>query len=206
MIILVEGARGSGKSHLVNNFFVRNEDLKIDKPEYKNILYYKFALSDWIKRLKIEDHETGPGVHYFSIANIITILGISQTFLRDKHVVFDRSIYTAYVWSAIFRRRMHEERLMEEFEAYLSSDDYRNVAVIDVLKGNEGIERTKDDIFDKFENYNAERAAFDKVFERMGQKYMVDASKNNSAYSIINTFDIESELRFNELLYKIIDK
>lgn len=194
---MVEGARGAGKSHLVDNFFAQNTNL--------DIVYYKFALSDYIRSLKIEDQETGPGVHYFSISNILTILGIANTFLRDKHVVFDRSIFSAYVWS-IYRRRMNEDRLMEEFESILSSAVFRNCKLIHVSRPEDfkGMERIKDDIFDKFEDYKTEAAIYDRILNRFN-KYIIDRSKSNEAYSIINTFDKAGEDRFNDLLYQIVN-
>ena len=41
MIVLIEGPRGAGKSHLVDDFFSENTN--------PNILYYKFAFSATIE-------------------------------------------------------------------------------------------------------------------------------------------------------------
>lgn len=198
MIILVEGPRGAGKSYLVDNFFKLNQDSKI--------LYYKFKFTDWIKILQIEDHEPGPGVHYFSISNIITILGISSTFLKDHHVVFDRSIFSAYVWS-IFRNRMNRERLMTEFNNFLLTDDYQNCKLIYVNRASEigAISRVKQDGFDIFENYEAEKLIYDDVLFRFRES-IADSSRGNEYFEFINNLDEDSTESFRVLLYDILNK
>ena len=66
MIILIEGHRHSGKTFLMERFFEENKDPKIH--------YYKFQFAKYIESLGLRDQEDGPGVHYFSIANVLTIL------------------------------------------------------------------------------------------------------------------------------------
>jgi hypothetical protein len=198
MIILVEGPRGAGKSHLVDNFFHLNEN--------PDILYYKFKFTDWIKILNIEDQETGPGIHYFSISNIITILGISSTFLKDKHVVFDRSIFSAYVWS-IFRKRMNRERLMSEFNNFLKTVDYSNCKIVYVNREesvNE-IKRIKQDGFDVYENYAMEKTIYDDVFFSFRDE-ISDSTRNNEFFEFTNHFDNDSLESFRVLLYDILNK
>ena len=90
MIILVEGPRNSGKSHLVNHFIQSNPNL--------NILDYKFDFSNWIKRLGIVSLESKSDIHYFSVSNILTILDSANLFFKDRLVILDRSIFSAYVW------------------------------------------------------------------------------------------------------------
>lgn len=198
MIILIEGPRGAGKSHLINNFFKQNTD--------PNILYYKFAFSDYIKKLGIEDQEDGPGVHYFSISNILTILDISSTFLKDKHVIFDRSIFSAYVWS-IYRKRMKKTRLILEFNKILSDYKYNNCKVIYLIKDMSipNMVRDKDDIFSSFENYEKEKSIYDMIFSR----FMInvsDINRGNEYFEFINCFNSDSENKFNHLLKSITDK
>lgn len=198
MIILVEGPRGAGKSYLVDEFFKSNQDPKI--------LYYKFKFTDWIKILEIEDQEPGPGVHYFSISNIITILGISSTFLKENHVVFDRSIFSAYVWS-IFRKRMDRERLLTEFNNFLLTDSYSNCKLIYVNRSNEvnAISRVKQDGFDVFENYEAEKLIYDDVLFRFRDQ-ITDSSRANEFFEFTNYLNEDSVESFRVLLYDILNK
>jgi hypothetical protein len=96
MIIFCEGPRHSGKTHLIDEFFKQNSN--------PNVIYYKFKFAKYIDDFGMRDQESGAGVHYFSIGNILTILELNKTLLKDKIVVFDRCIYSAYVWS-IYRNR-----------------------------------------------------------------------------------------------------
>ncbi len=198
MIVLIEGPRGAGKSHLVDNFFEQNNN--------KDILYYKFAFSDYIKKLKIEDQEDGPGVHYFSISNILTILGISSTFLKDKHVVFDRSIFSAYVWS-IYRKRMKKARLISEFDKILSDFKYNNCKVIYVTRDISipSVTRDKKDVFCPFEDYEKEKSIYNMIFSRFINE-VNDTSRRNEYFEFINYFNHDSENKFNRLLKSITDK
>jgi hypothetical protein len=102
MILVIEGARHSGKTFLIEKFFEQNKNPKVH--------YYKFQFAKYIDDLGMRDQETGPGVHYFSIANVLTILELNQSLLKDKIVIFDRSIFSAYTWS-ILRKRMEENIL-----------------------------------------------------------------------------------------------
>jgi deoxyadenosine/deoxycytidine kinase len=198
MIILIEGPRGAGKSHLVDQFMLRNQN--------PDVLYYKFEFSDWIKKLRIEDQENGPGVHYFSISNIITILGITETLLKGKTIVFDRSIFSAYVWS-VFRDRMEGNRLINEFAKILKDELYSNCKLIHVTKSDPDvvIERDKDDIFNIYEDYKTEAQLYDNLI-CLFETEILDSRKGNEMFEFKNDFDPESESRFNTLLNNLIDK
>ena len=197
-IILIEGPRGSGKSHLVDNFMLQNED--------PNVLYYKFAFSDWIQKLKIKDLERGPGVHYFSISNIITILDVAQKLLVGKTIVLDRSIFSAYVWS-IYRDRLDTDRLIREFSRFLGDLSYCNCKVVYVHKEDPevSIDRDKEDIFDEFEDYEKEKLLYDNIFHLFNME-ISDSNRGNEYIEFKNTFDSNSEVEFNKLLRNLIDK
>lgn len=198
MIILVEGPRGSGKSHLVDQFMQNNSD--------PNVLYYKFAFSDWIKTLKIQDLEKGPGVHYFSISNIVTILDVSEKLLAGKTIILDRSIFSAYVWS-IYRERMDIDRLIREFSRFLGHSSYNNCKIVYVSKKDSNItmDRSKDDIFDQFENYEDEKQIYDNIFHLFSREIR-NKSRGNDIIQFKNEFNRSSESDFNKLLGDLIDK
>ena len=198
MIIMIEGPRGVGKSTLVDNYFKDNTR--------DDVIYYKFAFSDYIKNLGFEDQEKGPGVHYFSISNIITILEISNTILKDKHVIFDRSIFSAYVWS-IFRNRMSKNRLMVEFYNILRSPIYRDCKLVSVEnpEGHVPSLRDKSDIFNKYESFNEESEIYSKVFSTFNGD-INNESKGNVGYKFINNKDDNSIREFNNLINSIVDK
>jgi thymidylate kinase len=192
MIVFIEGPRHVGKTHLMESFFERNEN--------PSIMYYKFAFAKYIDELGMRDQETGPGVHYFSIANVMTILELNKTILKDKVLVFDRSIFSAYVWS-IYRERMDKERLLNEFEKLLGSDLYQDCVLLYLTRSGEvNLEkREKSDYFGNFENYSAEESIFKEVLTRMNQYYS-DSTRDNQYFEFINDFDEASTNRFCELI------
>ena len=192
MIVFIEGPRHVGKTHLMESFFKRNEN--------PDVMYYKFAFAKYIDELGMRDQETGPGVHYFSIANVMTILELNKTILKDKVLVFDRSIFSAYVWS-IYRERMDKERLLNEFEKLLGSDLYQDCVLLYLTRSGEiNLEkREKSDYFGNFENYSAEESIFKEVLTRMNQYYS-DPTRDNQYCEFINNFDEASTNRFCELI------
>ena len=196
MIAFIEGPRETGKTYLLSSFFEKNTN--------PNILYYKFAFAKYIEDLGIKDQETGPGVHYFSIANVMTILELNKTVFKDKLLVFDRSIFSAYVWS-IYRERMDKQRLLSEFEKVLGSDLYQDCVLV-YLTRKQGIslKKREKDYFGNFENYDSENEIFKEVL-KMSEKYDSDSTRNNRRVSIINDFDQNSIDRFYESLTSLLD-
>jgi thymidylate kinase len=194
MIVLVEGHRHSGKTFLMESFFKENTDPKIH--------YYKFAFAKYIDELGMRDQETGPGVHYFSIANVMTILELNQTLLKDEVIVFDRSIFSAYVWS-IYRERMDKERLILEFEKILTSDLWQNCKILYVKRPVDISTKAREkDYFGNFENAKAEKDLFDELFSRFIE--IIDSKeKSNRLVRFTNNFDPFSEERFRMLLNQL---
>ena len=194
MIIFIEGPRHTGKTHLMEEFFKQTTN--------PNVLYYKFAFAKYIEDLGLRDQESGPGVHYFSIANVLTILELNKTILKDKIIVFDRSIFSAYVWS-IYRERMDKQRLLEEFDKVLESDLYQNCVLVYLTrKEMETPEKREKDYFGNFENYEAEKKVFEEVLDRT-YKYSSDSSKRNFNILYTNNFDEQSVTLFCQMLNDI---
>jgi thymidylate kinase len=189
MVILIEGPRGAGKSYLVDHFFKENED--------PSFVYYKFEFSNWLKRLEIANMDPCSEVHYFSISNIITILDVSSNILKEKTVVMDRSILSAYVWS-IYRNRVDRETLIKELDSIMSHPTYGDCKIIYVNRDSsiQGINRGKKDIFDEFEDYDKELEVYDDLISNM----KIEVNPFN------NTFDSESQKRFNHLLMSLSNK
>lgn len=197
MIVIIEGHRSSGKTFLIDKFFEQNQNPKVH--------YYKFKFAKYIDDLKMRDQETGPGVHYFSIANVLTILELNRTLLKDHVLVFDRCIFSAYVWS-IYRERMGTLRLLEEFKKILDSELYQASKVLYVERA-EGIEinRGIKDYFGNFENADREKEIFERIFsEFMFQ--MTDVSRDNEFSRMTNHFNEASSTQFNTMLNDLINK
>lgn len=191
MIVFIEGPRHTGKTYLLDAFFKQNKN--------PNIIYYKFAFARYIDELGMRDQETGPGVHYFSIANVMTILELNRTVFRNKIVIFDRSIFSAYVWS-IYRKRMEEDRLLNEFEKILAGDLYYDCVLFYLIrKDMPEPEKREKDYFGNFENYTAEKNIFEKVLSKFNQ-YTNDSERGNFSLSFTNHFDKKSTDHFCEQL------
>jgi len=198
MIVMIEGPRHCGKTYLLENFFRTNAN--------PDIMYYKFAFAKYIEDLGIRDHETGAGVHYFSIANVMTILELNQTVFKDKLLVFDRSIFSAYVWS-IYRKRLDQDRLISEFKKILSSELYQNCYVIHIDRINSAkVSKREKDFFGNFEDYGTEWSLFEKIYDETSE-FVIDPKKNTNLIRFMNHFNEESLGDFNELINQIaIDK
>ena len=196
-IIMIEGARHSGKTFLIEKFFEQNTN--------PNVHYYKFQFAKYIDELKMRDQETGPGVHYFSIANVLTILELNNTLLKDKILVFDRCIFSAYVWS-IYRERMGQFRLLEEFRKIINSDLFNDVKLLYVDR-DESIEITKreKDYFGNFESADHEKELFERIFSEFNTQ-ITDIKRNNEFSRITNQFDDASSIQFNRMLNDLINR
>jgi thymidylate kinase len=196
MIIIIEGHRHSGKTFLIEKFFEQNTN--------PNVHYYKFQFAKYVDELGMRDQEAGPGVHYFSIANVMTIFELNQGLLKDKILVFDRCVFSAYVWS-IYRKRMDQFRLLSEFQQILQSELYQNCKVLYVEKEESiKLEKREKDYFENFENTSAEKEVFERVFSEFKTE-MTDSSKNNEFNRMINHFDDESISEFNSRLNSLIN-
>jgi hypothetical protein len=197
MILIIEGSRHSGKTFLIDKFFEQNTD--------PNVHYYKFQFAKYIEDLGIRDQETGPGVHYFSISNVMTIFELNQTLLKDKILVFDRAIFSAYVWS-IYRNRMDKNRLLDEFGKLLLSELYNNVTVVYVNREDNVVteKREEKDYFGNFENADAEKKIFEEIFGQF-ENLILDQDKRNNFTRFTNHFNSESSDAFNLLLTGLIN-
>ncbi len=195
-IIMIEGHRASGKTFLIDKFFEQNQNT--------NVHYYKFQFAKYIDEFNMRDQETGPGVHYFSIANVLTILELNRTLLKDKVLIFDRCIFSAYVWS-IYRKRMDSDRLYDEFKSILMSDLYQDIKLVYIERSNDiKIEKREKDYFGNFENRSKEKEIFEQVFSKFNQN-IIDSSKNNEFIRMTNHFDDASLLNFNQTIIDLLN-
>ena len=197
MILMIEGSRHNGKTFLIDKFFEQNTN--------PDVHYYKFQFAKYIDDLEMRDQETGPGVHYFSIANVLTILELNRTLLKDKILVFDRCIFSAYVWS-IYRERMGQFRLLEEFRRILVSDLYQDVKLLYVER-DENIEiiKREKDYFGNFENSDRERELFERIFSEFNPR-ITNSARNNEFNRMTNHFDEASSIQFNRMLNDLINR
>jgi len=184
MIVLVEGPRGAGKTHLLNKFFEQNTNPKIE--------YYKWYLVDWIKTLGLESREQRKEVHYLSVGNILTILDQMKN-RNDKVIVFDRALLTAYVW-AYLRGRLTKPQCEDEIVRILKSDSYKNIITV-FINPNTTIYEKDERNKDLWDNLHSKKEEYD-LFEDYTIDYRLlleDRARNNHFYNFFNEFDTKSE-------------
>jgi thymidylate kinase len=194
MVILIEGPRGAGKSHLVNQFFAQNKDSRF--------IYYKFEFSNWIERIRLLKMDPCSEVHYFSMSNIITIFDVASSILKDKIIIMDRSLLSAYVWS-IYRNRLDSDLLKQELSLVMDHWTYKSSKTI-YINRNESISeihRGSKDVFDEFEDYKKERLVYEEVISDLNLD-----QESNSFIRFNNNFNLESQLEFNHLLSSLANK
>jgi hypothetical protein len=198
MILIIEGPRHSGKTHLLEEFFKQNTN--------PNVIYYKFYFAKYIDQFGFRDQESGSGVHYFSLGNILSIFELNQTLFKDKVIVFDRCLFSAYVWS-IYRKRMKTSRLHAELEKILQSELYSNISLLYLDRDeNVKIDKKRDkDYFGNFENYSRESEIFAELLQKFNS-YLVNGEKKNTFHMLKNGFNEPSVRLFNELMDQIINK
>jgi thymidylate kinase len=189
MLILIEGPRGAGKSHLVDHFFKENTD--------PSFIYYKFEFSNWLNILDLAKIDPGPEVHYFSVSNIITIFDVATNILKGKTIIMDRSILSAYVWS-IYRNRVDKEKLVEELNSIMRHQTFKDCKIVYVNRDNniQEVNRGKKDMFDEFENYDKELNIYNNLISDMQIKVNF----------FNNTFNSKSQEDFNHLLISLSNK
>lgn len=194
MLILIEGPRGAGKSHLVDNYFAQN--MRDD------VIYFKWGFAGWVQSLNIDGDKIA--THYFSLGNILTVLEMGNTLFKGKHLILDRSLFSTYVW-ALHRRRLHKSILMDELRLILQSPIYKNCHIFYVNKGqNVDIKRRYEkDIFDKYEDYSMEKFYYDEIFKQ--SHTLIDEDTNSITY-FTNHFDKLSQAEFTNLINSLIDK
>tara|TARA_B100000963_G_scaffold349061_1_gene357571 strand:- start:48608 stop:49162 length:555 start_codon:yes stop_codon:yes gene_type:complete len=167
-----------------------------------NVLFYKYEHVSHMKNMGFEDMEPKDSFHYFTLSNTLTILELHKTVLKDKIIVFDRGIFSAYVWS-ILRNRMDRSRLNKELSKLLDSSLYENCHVIRIISESKEI-RAHSDIFDTFTNNIKENFLFDKVFEDNMENLECD-KRNNSYNEMINYRDFLSEAVMMNIFSKKIN-
>ena len=204
MIIIIEGAQGSGKTHLINSL---KRNLKIADEytphEFKNVIFYKYKHVEYMDKLEFNDIEGDESFHYFTISNTLTILGLRDLVMSDKVFVFDRGIFSAYVWS-ILRKRLDTDRLKKELTNLLNLDSYNNCHIIRI-KSNTGMKRDHTDIFDKHANVSLENNIFDQLFN-LNMELINNSINKNSFTEITNKLDKISEIELFQTFRTILNK
>ena len=100
---------------------------------------------------------------------------------------------------------MDQFRLLGEFQKILTSDLYQNSKVVYVDRADkiEIVKREKD-YFSNFENADAEKELFERIFSEFRDE-INDSSRNNDFIRMTNHFNDESIEQFNQTLNNLIN-
>lgn len=188
MILFIEGPRHSGKTYLIERFLEQNTDPRVE--------YYKFYFANHLKTLELQWQEDQPGLHYFSLGNIMTIMEMNlRPEYKDKIWIFDRAIISAYTW-AILRNRLDIPRAKAEYLRLLDSELFTNckTLVIFTQEQTDDHSRSKDH-WDGLVKTNDE---LDRMmnFIDIGAGQLANPSRDNGIYFSKNDFDQASVNNF----------
>tara|TARA_R110000796_G_scaffold143365_4_gene259851 strand:- start:754 stop:1296 length:543 start_codon:yes stop_codon:yes gene_type:complete len=176
MLTIIEGARNSGKTFLLDQL----EQGYWSKP------VFKFPFTSWFERLGLE--ETCNSGHCLGLGKEIMIHELNKSgFLKDTWM--DRGIITALAWG-VFQKRITQEQAMNQFNYFIEDGLFKNVRIIYVIGENPNSRGSKD-LWDKVP----------RKVELFALEIFLRALKDNgiSYQKFNNSFNEESINRFKKL-------
>ena len=192
-LIIIEGARKSGKSFLINS--------------QKVFPSFKFEFNEAFSGLKFEKNSTD--VHYFGLGKEIMLHQLDRDGLIKNQfptgwnkttdcVIIDRGIISNTVW-AIFQDRITKEKAEQELKWVINTGLLRNSCFV-LIEGTSSDERKKD-VWDSDDIRVQEEKDLFNYFINLLEKtgHMVRRFQNNFDANSVVEFDnflknIESEL------------
>lgn len=196
MILFIEGPRGCGKTYLINQFLEECKDPRLE--------YYKFYFANHVKWLGLAERDSDPGLHYFSLGNIMTILEMNQRpEYKDKIWIFDRALISAYTW-AVLRKRMDLEEAGIEYMKVLESDLFKNCKTLYVTVDRQTQDSTR--VKDTWDGAHSTLQETDHLshFFQLGFDLIGSDSRKNDGIIIRNNFDQESVNLFKSACYRLL--
>lgn len=184
-LILVEGARKSGKTHLL-------QELQKTSDKYR---VFKFDFTSSYTGLDLLPHERA--THMFGLSKEIMLHQLHRDgVLGDSHTIIDRGILTCAVWGVLEKRIT-----IEEVEAQLlwmvEQGLFKNTFIVNILGTSP--EKREKDVWDHMDALiEEERALFSRFFSFLAINGVSVAPFNNS-------FNTESELKFKNAIDKFYD-
>jgi len=176
-LIIVEGARRSGKTYLIQNQNIL--------PTFKFDFNSNFSLWNFGK----QSEET----HWFGLGKEVMLHELNYSgFLGD--VVVDRGILTNSVWG-VFQGRVTKKQAGEDLRNFYKRGLFRNTRII-VVKGEWGEKRVKD-IWDRDDSRAEEERSLFNEFSLLLKSLGVDIKVFN------NNFDLESVVRFKQEIKRV---
>lgn len=171
-LLLIEGARRSGKTHLIQN---------------QNILpVFKFDFnsnfSTW------EFNKQSVDIHWFGLGKEVMLHELNSSGFLEEMIV-DRGILTNSVWG-VFQGRITKEQAEQDLINFHKRGLFKNVRII-LVEGEWDQKRTKD-IWDNDDHRAEEERSLFRSFSLLLKDLRVDI------ISFTNNFDLESVTSFKK--------
>ena len=173
MIKLIEGARNSGKSYLL---------------QWAKIKSYKFDFPHWYGKLKLnnEDRET----HSFALSKEILLHELNRDGFIPDDIYVDRGILTVLTWG-VLKNRISMDEAVKQLWHFSEAGLFDNCEII-YVSGNNPRERGAKDLWD----------GSDKAKEQNIYEFLLDELHESCPKCKIkrftNTFSLISAVEFRE--------
>lgn len=173
MIYLIEGARNSGKTFLVNS-------LETD-------LNYKFDFTNWVGHLDIVNKKKE--IHQFSLAKEIMLHDLNRNGFIEK-IISDRGIFTVLTW-AVLEGRVTEQECYSQLKNFVEKGLLKDTNII-YVEGNNPEKRQEKDFWSDDVKYKEKD-----ILEKFIKVYEMDF--HGSVRFFENRFDSDSIKRFKNI-------
>jgi hypothetical protein len=171
-LIIVEGARKSGKTHLISS--------QTDFPVFKFDFNSNFSVWDFGR--------SSEEVHWFGLGKEVMLHELNNSGFLDEMIV-DRGILTNSVWG-VFQGRVTKSQAEEDLRNFAKRGLFKNVKII-LVQGQWKEKRIKD-IWDDDDSRSTEERSLFTEFSLVLKGLGVDVRIFN------NNFDLESIVRFKQ--------
>jgi hypothetical protein len=177
-LIIIEGARRSGKSFLIG----------------AQRLYpvFKFDFNGTFSGLEFEKDSTD--AHYLGLGKELMLQQLNHFGMFDWPFIVDRGIITNTVW-AVFQKRIPIEKAKKELDWVIRTGILRNTHFV-AVQGTSQETRTKDVWDADDDRVQEEIDIFNEIYKFMEERGI-------KIHRFYNQFNLESAKEFNEFIKKL---
>ena len=176
-LIIIEGPRKSGKSHLI----AQQETLPVFKFDFNN------NFSTW------NFEKNSEKVHWFGLGKEVMLHELDATGMLPKMIV-DRGILTNSVWG-VFQKRITVEEAKKDLINFNKRNFFSGTKII-LIEGLSEEKRTKD-IWDEDDKRREEEYSLFSSFSSLLRDFGVEI------HVFHNNFDLDSVIRFKTIIKEL---
>ena len=172
MLVIFEGARNSGKTHLAQK-----------AAEHNNLSLYKFEFVKWFNELGLLDNSKES--HLFALGKELQLLQANRDGILQP-IILDRGFLTVLVWGVLSNRISYEDAI-QQLDTIVSSRLLENCKVYYIHGNNPNKSDRNKDNWDFRVNTSDEKHLYEKFIQYILEAY--PSFDNFSIYSFENKFD-----------------